>query len=209
MKPKLLVLTLLISGVLLVSVGVYLLDTKKSEMSLHVFDTRLGPVNITLGPGETQVFTYKWITTNSTPKVIAGSNYLVEETPSPPKPCKYIPLLHIQSLCYRKVLGVEPINISPPTSKDNQLLVKFGAKNCTAKPLVVGNWKYMAFNKPGEYHACIENTGNETIHVQVYYGLGVYKEERPYATCGVLLLITGSLLLAVSIAYYAGIRFGQ
>ena len=72
MKLKFL-LFMMFLGVSLVSIGGYLLGIMKSKMNANVFDTRLGPVNITLKPGETKVLVFEWRITNSNPKMIAGS----------------------------------------------------------------------------------------------------------------------------------------
>ena len=207
MKPEHYVVIVLIAGVLLAGIGIHFLRVERTVMDSSVFTTLFGPINVTLKPGETRVFVLEWRITNSTPRTISGNGYFVQELPSPPRVCRNLLFLHIWSSCYQWVMGVEPVGNYSRTIVGSVVQVRFGVApgDCNITPLAVQDWRYMELNGPGKYYACVENIGNETVRITVYYGLGVQSEERPYGMCGISLLIMGALLIsAAGVIYYTG-----
>ncbi|MEB3756259.1 MAG: hypothetical protein GSR79_05315 [Desulfurococcales archaeon] len=191
--------TLVIIGVILIITGAYLLQVTVKSHDNEIMGTMIGPTTFTLNPGGTHSYYFNWKISESTPKSISGKNYFIKEISSQPTICSYFwsPLLHIKTHCTQWVLGVKLVDISPQR-EDGRIIfivIKDSEVNFTGKPIFKGRWVIYEIDRPGSYYTYLLNSGNETANLTVYYGLGVFWENKPYATQGLSLAITGIALL--------------
>ncbi|MEB3755394.1 MAG: hypothetical protein GSR79_00820 [Desulfurococcales archaeon] len=192
-------------GILLISVGALLLQiTVENPKSLEDTWDMIGPVNVTLNPGETYNFSVRWRIVTSDPRDVLGKNFFMKEVPFKPMECKQlsIPLLNIETGCSWWFFGVRIVNATPYTEAGNLVLVtKQPNHNYSIVNLGIGKWYPIKITSPGNHTTFILNTGDKPVSIETYYGLNVLIEKRPYITLGTISVITGVVLVAISIIY--------